>query len=145
MVSLSDVRPVLYIARLFGCGAYIIREDDLVLMAHARVYSLAFALLYGSLCATNFCMLNWMDNTLGTKVLALTIARTAISYSCVLSDILMTFARNYKIRAALSRMRAFDRAIGYKRGGTRATRFVYWAVPLVNLSFWSVVGYITFR
>jgi len=145
MVSLGDVRPVLYIARLFGCGLYIIREDDLVLMAHARVYSLAFALLYASLCATNFYMLNWVEDKLGMKMLALTIARTAISYSCVLSDILMTLARNHKIRAALSRIRSFDRAIGYKRGGTRATRFVYWVVPLVNLSFWSVVGYITFR
>lgn len=146
MVCLNDVRPVLYVARLFGCGLYVIREDDIILMRYAYVYSFVFALLYGSFCVTNFCMLQWMDDVLETKLLTLTIVRTALSYMCVLSDIVMTLSRNCKIRAALSHLRIFDRATKYReRGSTRATRFLWWALPFINLSFWSVVGYITFR
>lgn len=145
MVSLRDVRPVLYIARLLGCGLYIVHEDDIVLMRYARAYSFVFALIYASFCVTNFCMLQWMDEVLGAKMLTLTIVRTAISYLCVLSDILITFVRNCKIRTAFSYLRIFDRATRYReRSTSRTVHFVCWSLPLVNLSFWSVVGYITF-
>ncbi|XP_070167846.1 uncharacterized protein [Polyergus mexicanus] len=114
MVSLSDIRPLLHTARLFGCGLYVVSEDDIVLMKYSIVYSTLFAFLYMSFCVTNFFMLGWMTDVLGPRLLMLTVVRTLLSYACVLSDIAMTFWYNWKIRAALSHLRIFDQATKYK-------------------------------
>ncbi|XP_011871839.1 PREDICTED: uncharacterized protein LOC105564220 isoform X3 [Vollenhovia emeryi] len=142
MGSLSDVRPLLHTARLFGCGLFLVKEDDIVIMKYGAIYSALFALLYAGLCGANFYMLRW-DDVLGPRLLTLTVVRTGLSYACVLSDITMTFWYNWKIRAALSHLRVFDRATRYKEPRHRI-RHVCWALAFVILSFWSVVGYITF-
>lgn len=145
MMSPSDIRPLLHIARLFGCGLYVVSEDDIRLMKYGAIYSILFALLYSGFCVTNFYML-WMDDVLGPRLWMLTAVRTLLSYACVLSDIAMTFWYNWKIRAALSHLRIFDRATKYKEG-KRSYRIRYgcWALSFITLSFWSIVGYITFQ
>ncbi|CAL1677300.1 unnamed protein product [Lasius platythorax] len=146
MVSLSDIRPLLHTARLFGCGLYVVSEDDIVVMKYGAIYSALFALLYASFCVTNFYMLCWMDDVLGPRLLMLTAVRTLLSYACVLSDIAMTLWYNWKIRAALSHLRIFDRATKYKEGKhSYRIRYACWALSFVILSFWSIVGYISFR
>lgn len=143
MVSLSDVRPLLHTARLFGCGLYVISEDDIVMMKYSVVYSALFALMYTSFCIMNFYML-WMDDVLEPRLLILTVLRTILSYACVLTDIAMTLWYNWKIRAALSQLRIFDRATKCKEGKRSCRiRYVCWVLSFVILSFWSVVGYIT--
>ncbi|KAL6260366.1 hypothetical protein P5V15_007896 [Pogonomyrmex californicus] len=144
MVSLSDIRPLLYTARLFGCGLYVVKEDDIAIMKYGAIYSVLFALLYASLCVANFYMLRWMDDLLGLRLLILTVVRTGLSYACVLSDIAMTVWYNWKIRAALSYLRIFDRATKCKELNSRRTYYVCWALAIVILSFWSIAGYITF-
>ncbi|KAL6422093.1 hypothetical protein ACFW04_010863 [Cataglyphis niger] len=146
MVSLSDIRPLLHTARLFGCGLYVVSEDDIVLMKYGVVYSALFAFLYTSFCVTNFFMLGWMNDVLGPRLLMLTIVRTLLSYSCVLSDIAMTFWYNWKIRAALSHLRIFDQATKYKETKRSCRiRYACRALSFIILSFWSIVGYITFQ
>ncbi|XP_029159817.1 uncharacterized protein LOC114931837 [Nylanderia fulva] len=145
MLSPSDIRPLLLTARLFGCGLYVVGEDDITMMKYGAIYSILFALLYFSFCITNFYML-WMDDVLGPRLRMLTAVRTLLSYACVLSDIVMTFLYNWKIRAALSHIRIFDRATKYKEN-KRSYRIRYgcWAFSFIVLSFWSIVGYITFQ
>lgn len=144
MVSLSDIRPLLHTARLFGCGLLLVKEDDIVIMKYGAIYSALFAFLYASLCVANLYMLRW-DDVLGPRLLTLTVVRTGLSYACVFSDIAMTFWYNWKIRAALSHLRIFDRATKYKeRKHSHRIRYVCWALAFVTLSFWSIVGYITF-
>lgn len=146
MVSLSDVRPLLHTARLFGCGLYVISEDDIVMMKYSVVYSVLFVLLYISFCITNFYML-WMDDVLEPRLLMLTVLRTILCYACVLTDIAMTLWYNWKIRAALSQLRIFDRATKCKEAikSPCRIRHVCWVLSFIILLFWSVVGYITFQ
>ncbi|XP_018376361.1 PREDICTED: uncharacterized protein LOC108769720 [Trachymyrmex cornetzi] len=144
MVSLSDIRPLLHIARLFGCGLFLVTEDDIMMMEYSTIYSVLFALLYVSLCIANIYMLRW-DDMIGPRLLMLTVVRTGLSYSCVLSDIVMTYCYNWKIRAALSHLRIFDRTIKYKEPKyPHMIRYVCWLLIFVMLSFWTIVGYITF-
>jgi len=145
MVSLSDIRPLLHTARLFGCGLFLIREDDIAIMKNGAIYSALFALLYFSLCVANFYMLRW-DDLLGPRLLTLTVVRTGLTYACVLSDIAMTYWYNWKIRAALSHLRIFDRTTKYKESKhPHRIRYVCWSLTFAILTFWSIVGYITFR
>ncbi|XP_072765830.1 uncharacterized protein [Anoplolepis gracilipes] len=144
MVSLSDIRPLLHTARLFGCGLYIVSEDDIVVMKYGAVYSALFALLYMSFCVMNFYILH-MDDLIGPRLLMLTIVRTILSYACVLSDIAMTFLYNWKIRAALSHLRVFDTRTKYKGTCSFRMRYACWVLVFIILSFWSIVGYITFK
>ncbi|XP_011687183.1 PREDICTED: uncharacterized protein LOC105449597 [Wasmannia auropunctata] len=145
MVSLSDIRPLLHTARLFGCGLFLVKEDDIVIMMYGAIYSTLFAFLYASLCIANFYMLRW-DTVLGPRLLTLTVVRTGLSYACVLSDIAMTYWYNWKIRAALSHLRIFDRATKYKEPKhPHRIRYICWSMTFAILSFWSIVGYITFR
>ncbi|XP_012225813.2 uncharacterized protein [Linepithema humile] len=144
MVSLSDIQPLLHTARLFGCGYYIVSEDDIVTMKHGAFYSVLSAFLYASLCVANFYMLR-MDDILSPRLLILTVVRTGLSYACVFSDIAMTLRYNWKIRAALSHLRIFDRATKYKElKNSHRMRYFCWALSFVILLFWSIVGYITF-
>ncbi|XP_018317978.1 gustatory receptor 10 [Mycetomoellerius zeteki] len=144
MVFLSDIRPLLHIARLFGCGLFLVTEDDIMMMKYGTIYSVLFALFYVSLCIANFYMLRW-DNMIGPRLLMLTVVRTGLSYSCVLSDIVMTYWYNWKIRAALSHLRIFDRTTKYKEPKhPHMIRYVCWSLVFVMLSFWTIVGYITF-
>lgn len=145
MVSLSDIRPFLYTARMFGCGLFLVKEDDIVIMKYGTIYSALFAFLYAGLCVANFCMLRW-DNVLGPRLLTLTIVRTGLTYACVFSDIAMTYWYNWKIRAALSHLRIFDRATKYPKESKHPhrIRYICWASTFVILLFWSIVGYITF-
>ncbi|XP_025995388.2 uncharacterized protein LOC105194595 [Solenopsis invicta] len=113
-------------------------------MKYGTIYSALFAFLYASLCVANFYMLRW-DDVLGPRLLTLTVVRTGLSYACVFSDIAMTFWYNWKIRAALSHLRIFDRATKYKEPKhPYRIRYICWALAFVILSFWSIVGYITF-
>ena len=144
MVSLSDIRPLLYIARLFGCGLFLVTENDIMMMKYGTIYSVLFALLYVSLCIANIYMLRW-DDMIGPRLLMLTVVRTGLSYSCVLSDIVMTYCYNWKIRAALSHLRIFDRTTKYKEPKyPHMIRYICWSLVFVMLSFWTIVGYITF-
>lgn len=143
MWSLSDIRPLLHTARLFGCGLLLVKEDDIVIMKYGAIYSALFAFLYVGLCIANFYMLRW-DDVLGPRLLTLTVVRTGLSYACVLSDIAMTFWYNSKIRAALSNLRIFDRATRYKESKHPRRIYYVWALAFTVLSFWSIVGYITF-
>ncbi|KAM0735930.1 hypothetical protein ACS0PU_009891 [Formica fusca] len=146
MMSLSDICPLLRTARLFGCGLYVVSEDDIMLMKYSVVYSTLFAFLYMSFCVTNFFMLGWMTDVLGPRLLMLTIVRTLLSYACVLSDIIMTFWYNWKIRAALSHLRIFDQATKYKENKrSYRIRYACWTLSFIILSFWSIVGYITYQ
>ncbi|KAG5312436.1 OX2R protein, partial [Acromyrmex insinuator] len=144
MVSLNDIRPLLHIARLFGCGLFLVTEDDIMMMKYGTIYSILFALLYVSLCIANIYMLRW-DDMIGPRLLMLTVVRTGLSYSCVLSDIVMTYCYNWKIRAALSHLRIFDRTTKYKEPKyPHMIRYICWSLIFVMLSFWIIVGYITF-
>ncbi|KYN41988.1 Orexin receptor type 2 [Trachymyrmex septentrionalis] len=144
MVFLSDIRPLLHIARLFGCGLFLVTEDDIMIMKYGTIYTVLFALLYVSLCIANIYMLRW-DDMIGPRLLMLTVVRTGLSYSCVLSDIVMTYCYNWKIRAALSHLRIFDRTTKYKEPKyPHMIRYVCWSLVFVMLSFWTIVGYITF-
>lgn len=146
MMSLSDICPLLRTARLFGCGLYVVSEDDIMLMKYSVVYSTLFAFLYMSFCVTNFFMLGWMTDVLGPRLLMLTVVRTLLSYACVLSDIIMTFWYNWKIRAALSHLRIFDQATKYKENKrSYRIRYACWILSFIILSFWSIVGYITYQ
>jgi len=145
MLSLSDIQPLLYTARLLGCGFYIVSEDDIVTMKHGALYSALSAFLYVSLCVANFYMLR-TDDILSPRLLILIVMRTGLSYACVLSDIVMTLWYNWKIRAALSQLRIFDQATKYNElQNSRRMRYFCWVLSFVILSFWSLVGYITFR
>ncbi|XP_011141938.2 uncharacterized protein LOC105184699 [Harpegnathos saltator] len=145
MVTLSDVRPLLHIARFFGCGFYVVGEDDIVPMRHGAVYTASFALFYTAVCVMNFYILS-KEDVLGPRLLALTIARTGLSYTCVMTDIALTFWSSWKVRAALSQLRIFDRATRYKEHVKSDTvRYVCWVLPFVIMVFWSIAGYLTFR
>ncbi|XP_020281718.1 uncharacterized protein LOC109853744 isoform X2 [Pseudomyrmex gracilis] len=146
MVSLNDIRPLLYTARLFGVGFYSVSEEDITMMKYSIVYSVLFALLYAGLCLYSFYMLR-MDNMLEPRLLTLTVVRTVLSYACVLSDIIMKVWCNWKIQTAMSHLRVFDRATRYEKETKTVYRVSYicGALTFVTLLYWSIVGYITFR
>ncbi|XP_014486021.1 PREDICTED: uncharacterized protein LOC106750294 [Dinoponera quadriceps] len=145
MVTLSDIRPLLHIARIFGCGLYVVGEDDIVTMKYSAFYTAFFTLLYGTVCVTNFYALT-KEDALGPRLLALTVARTGLSYTCVFVDIALTSWYEWKVRAALSQLRVFDRATKYKEHAkTYTVRYISWILSFVIMAFWSTAGYLTFR
>lgn len=144
MVTLNDIRPLLHTARIFGCGLYVVTEDDIVTINYSAAYTAFFTLLYVIVCVTNFCILT-KEDVLGPRLLALTVARTSLSYASVLIDIGVTFWYNWKVRAALSQLRIFDRATKYKEHVKSYTvHYVCWILPFVIVAFWSTAGYLTF-
>ncbi|XP_032691579.1 uncharacterized protein LOC116854101 [Odontomachus brunneus] len=144
MATLSDIRPLLHIARFFGCGFYIVSEDDIKTIKYSVVYTTFFVLLYTAICVMNFCVLA-KEDVLGRRLLALTIARTGLTYISVLTDIVLTFWYSWKIRAALTQLRIFDRATKYKEQvKSYKIHYISWILPFVIMVFWSIAGYLTF-
>ncbi|XP_066601369.1 uncharacterized protein [Prorops nasuta] len=104
----SDLRPIFYAARFFGCGPHEVAEFDIRVTKRGLVYSGCWSCVFLWAFAHGLYII-FLDK-LEPKLLLLTIIRTVLCYVCLFSDIGLTIVWNWKLRAVLAQLRNFDEA-----------------------------------
>ncbi|XP_076672286.1 uncharacterized protein LOC143371217 [Andrena cerasifolii] len=146
MVLVGDMRFIFIIARILGCASHVVTEDDVqrrrprdvfFTVSSMAVYLCTLVLLY---------VYVLMHQELDTKGLFFNFMRVFLIYLCFFVDYSFTTLWNWKIRAVLSQLRAFDRATKFHDASKqRRVRAVCSAIVLLTLIYWSIVGYISCR
>ncbi|KAG7213618.1 hypothetical protein KM043_002869 [Ampulex compressa] len=144
MVLPSDIRAVLYAARFFGCGFHIVTEDDVLVTKRGTMYTIFWIIIFLSCCAVGMHIL-MSESHIDVRLMILTVTRTIFSYVCLFTDIILAIRWNWKLRAVLSQLKTFDRAMRFNESRIRRrTRMISRLMVCVTITFWTVVGYVTY-
>lgn len=146
MVLVGDMRFIFTIARILGCASHVVTEDNVqrrrprdvfFTVSSMAVYLCTLVLLY---------IYVLMHQELDTKGLFFNFLRVFLIYLCFFVDYSFTTLWNWKIRAVLSQLRAFDRATKFHDASKqRKVRAICRVIVFLTLIYWSIVGYISCR
>ncbi|XP_043251554.1 uncharacterized protein LOC122396883 [Colletes gigas] len=146
MVLVGDMRSVFNTGRMLGCASHVAVNDDIKRRSSRDVLLvvLSMALYLSSLVIMHMFVFTY--SSLDTKGAFLSFSRVALFYSCFFTDIFLSTLWNSKIRAVLTQLRTFDRATNFHDPSKRVkVRNICRATVFVILTYWTVVGYISYR
>ncbi|OXU25320.1 hypothetical protein TSAR_016295 [Trichomalopsis sarcophagae] len=147
MVNLSDIKPLFYAARFFGCAPHRVTDSDILLTTTGLIYSGIWALGFVCCCCYGLLLICADAHTGERNILALTAVRTLLAYVCFFADDALTMRWNERLRSALLQLRNFDLAVGYgrKRSVNWKLRCCCWMLVGTIIAYWIGVGYFTYK
>lgn len=147
MVNLSDIKPLFYAARFFGCAPHLVTDTDIFLTSSGLIYSGLWALGFVCCCCYGLLLISTEVHNGERYILVLTAVRTVLAYVCFFTDDTLTMRWNEKLRSALLQLRNFDVVVSYGQAHPTnwKVRSCCWMVVGTIIAYWIGVGYVTYK